>query len=218
MSDSLRPHGPHTSLSVHGIFQARVLEWVAISFSRGSSWPRDQTRASHIAGRRFTVWASREACVQLFCNPMDGSPLGSSVRRIPQARILEWVAISFSKVSSQPRDWTQASCTGRWVLYHWATREVIWFQYWHLVMSMCRAVSCTVGKGCFLWPACSFNKTLLAFTLLRLPNLPVIPGISWLLTFAFQSPVMKRTSIFLVLVLEGLVGHHRTVYLQLLRH
>ena len=41
--------------SVHGIFQARVLEWVAISFSRGSSQPRDQTQVSHTAGRRFTV-------------------------------------------------------------------------------------------------------------------------------------------------------------------
>ena len=47
--------------SVHGIFQARVLEWGAISISRGSSWPRDQTQVSHIAGRRFTVWATREA-------------------------------------------------------------------------------------------------------------------------------------------------------------
>ena len=44
--------------SVHGIFQARVLEWVAISFSRGSSRPRDWTRG--IAGRCFTVWATRE--------------------------------------------------------------------------------------------------------------------------------------------------------------
>ena len=43
--------------SVHGIFQARVLEWVAISFSRGSSWPRDQTQISCIAGRCFTLWA-----------------------------------------------------------------------------------------------------------------------------------------------------------------
>ena len=46
--------------SVHGILQARVLEWVAISLSRGSSQPRDRTLASHIAGRRFTVWATRE--------------------------------------------------------------------------------------------------------------------------------------------------------------
>ena len=41
--------------SVHGIFQARVLEWIAISFSRGSSRPRNRTWVSHIAGRRFTV-------------------------------------------------------------------------------------------------------------------------------------------------------------------
>ena len=47
--------------SIRGIFQARVLEWVAISFSRGSSWPRDQTQVSHIAGRRFTLWVTREA-------------------------------------------------------------------------------------------------------------------------------------------------------------
>ena len=46
--------------SVHGIFQARVLKWVATSFSRGSSWLRDQTQVSHIVGRRFTVWATRE--------------------------------------------------------------------------------------------------------------------------------------------------------------
>ena len=47
--------------SVHGIFQAKILEWVAISFSRGSSQPRDRTQVSHTAGRLFTVWATREA-------------------------------------------------------------------------------------------------------------------------------------------------------------
>ena len=41
--------------SVHGIFQARILEWVAISFSRGSSRPMDQTQISCIAGRRFNL-------------------------------------------------------------------------------------------------------------------------------------------------------------------
>ena len=46
--------------SIHGIFQARILEWVAISFSRRSSWPRDWTHVSHIVGRRFTVWTTRE--------------------------------------------------------------------------------------------------------------------------------------------------------------
>ena len=46
--------------SVHGIPQARILERVAISFSRGPSWPRDGTWVSRIAGRFFTIWASRE--------------------------------------------------------------------------------------------------------------------------------------------------------------
>ena len=46
--------------SDHGIFQPRRLEWVAIYFSRGSSWPRDWTRVSCIAGRHFTVWATTE--------------------------------------------------------------------------------------------------------------------------------------------------------------
>jgi len=47
--------------SVHGIFRARILEWVAISFSRGSSRPRDWTRDSCIVGRPFTFWASSKA-------------------------------------------------------------------------------------------------------------------------------------------------------------
>ena len=47
--------------SVHGIFQARILEWVAISSSRASSLPRDWTWVSFIAGRFFTIWATREA-------------------------------------------------------------------------------------------------------------------------------------------------------------
>ena len=46
---------------VHGILQSRILEWVAMSSSRGSSWPRDQTWVSCIAGRFFTIWATREA-------------------------------------------------------------------------------------------------------------------------------------------------------------
>ena len=47
--------------SFHGILQARILEWVAISFSRGSSLPRDRTSVSHIPGRCFNLWATREA-------------------------------------------------------------------------------------------------------------------------------------------------------------
>ena len=58
VSDSLRPGS-----SIHGILQARILEWVAIPFSRASSRPRDQTQVSHIVGRCFTLWATRESCI-----------------------------------------------------------------------------------------------------------------------------------------------------------
>ena len=44
--------------SVHGILQTRILQWVAVPFSRGSSQPTDQTQISHIAGRFFTSWAT----------------------------------------------------------------------------------------------------------------------------------------------------------------
>ena len=47
--------------SVHGILQKTILEWVAIPFSRVASWPRDWTQISCIAGKFFTLWATREA-------------------------------------------------------------------------------------------------------------------------------------------------------------
>ena len=63
-----------------------------------------------------------QSCPTL-CDQMDCSPPGSSVYGIFQASILEWVAISYSRRSSQPRDRTHVSCdpcTGRWMLYHCA--------------------------------------------------------------------------------------------------
>ena len=75
--------------SIHGIFQARILKWVAISSSRGSSWPRGRTPVSRSAGRRFTAWATGEApsvqfssvaqsCPTL-CDPMNCSMPGLPV-------------------------------------------------------------------------------------------------------------------------------------------
>ena len=54
---------------------------------------------------------------------MDYSLPGFSVHAISQARILEWVAISFPRGSFWPRNWTQVSCIDRWILYCWATKE-----------------------------------------------------------------------------------------------
>ena len=104
--------------SVRGIFQVRMLEWVAISFSGGSSQPRDLTCVSCTAGRFFTTEPptaaaaaakSLQSCLTL-CDPIDGSPPGSAVPGILQGRTLEWVAISFSGGSSWPRNRTLVSC------------------------------------------------------------------------------------------------------------
>ena len=52
--------------SSHGIFHARVLEWVAISSSRGSSWTRDRSQVSCITSKCFTIWATRESIKELY--------------------------------------------------------------------------------------------------------------------------------------------------------
>ena len=110
MSDSCDPMDCSLpGSSVHGIFQAIVLEWVAISFSRGSSWPRDRTRVSHLVDRCFTDWATRE--VQLLiqvvkllvcsvpqspptlCDPMDCSPSISSAHGF--YRLEYWSGLPF---------------------------------------------------------------------------------------------------------------------------
>ena len=76
--------------SVHGIFWARMLDWAAISYSRGSSQPRNQTCISCIAGRLLTVWATRE----VLCLPIRQS-------FTPQVW-LRHSAISSSTVSPKP--------------------------------------------------------------------------------------------------------------------
>ena len=94
--------------SVLRISQARILEQVAVSFSRGSSWSRDWICVSCIGRQILYHWATRDAhipaaaaaksiqlCLTL-CDPIDGSPPGSPVPGSLQARTLEWVAISFS--------------------------------------------------------------------------------------------------------------------------
>ena len=54
--------------SVHGILQARIVEWVAIPFLRGSSWPKDWIHISHKADRFFTVWATMKPIVKVYHN------------------------------------------------------------------------------------------------------------------------------------------------------
>ena len=93
VSDSLRSHGLYSSpgFSVHGILQAVLLEWVAIPFSRGSSKPRDWTQVSHIAGRFFTFWATREASFWAYW------PINISIN----SKYLVAIMLFFSSVTSR---------------------------------------------------------------------------------------------------------------------
>ena len=124
MSDSCNPMNCSPSgSSVHGIFQAKILEWVAIAFSRGSSWPRDWTQVScmqadsllselpmnsHVTNThnklswkdiffkiKSSMLLSHFSPVRLCATPQTAAPQ-APVPGILQARTLGWVAISFS--------------------------------------------------------------------------------------------------------------------------
>ena len=89
------------------------------------------------------------SCVQLFWYPMDCSLLGSSVHGISQARILEWVAISFSRGSSWFRDQTHVSCiAGRFftILYHWGTKPPFFSILFFIVQFSSVAQSCVTPR------------------------------------------------------------------------
>ena len=73
--------------SVHGILQVKILEWVAISFSRGSSQPRNRTWVSCIAGRFFTDWAVREVLSGWVCQDLSVSQRGGS-QSSPRCRLI----------------------------------------------------------------------------------------------------------------------------------
>ena len=82
--------------SVHGILQARIQEWVAIPFSRGSSWPRDWTQISCTAGGFFTVWTTREASRRMCTGYMH------------LLRCFTWGAWTFVDFGSCRESWNQS--------------------------------------------------------------------------------------------------------------
>ena len=140
------------SYTVHGILQARIMEWVAFPFSRVSSQPRDQTQVSHITGRFFTSWTTREA--QEYC----------SGQRIP------------SPGSSQPRNQTGVPCIAGGFFTNWAVREALTLsqqmkkkqQYQNMAHHKGTKTSKVLNKILFfLWIFCrliskSFNVLLLS--------------------------------------------------------
>ena len=170
VSSSFYPtEGPYFSYSVPLIMQHTHTR----SAVRGYKECRPQKYLS-FRGISFALASHGEICGTVLCtqscptlgNPMDYSLLDSSVHGIFQARILEWVAISFSRGSSRPRDWTRVSCvscTGTWILYCWATREA----QGHYLLLIVQSLS-PVQLFATLWTtvrqaSLSFTKVIIVF-------------------------------------------------------
>ena len=111
---------------VHGIFQARILEWLVISFSRRSSQPRGWTQVPHVVGRRFTVWATREVL---------------SRQRPPQYPLLSLLS-----------EVTDANTTTKWKkLATWWPRAWNPQTYWHLRTYDVNPYCYSVAKSCLIF-------------------------------------------------------------------
>ena len=123
--------------SIHGILQARTLEWVAISFSK-SNYRRKESEVI-------------QSCLTL-CDPMDCSLPGSSIHGIFQAGVLEWVAISFSRYLKYPNGIKRCLLLGRKVMTSLdsmlKSRDITLPKKVHLVNAMVFPV---VMYGCESW-------------------------------------------------------------------
>ena len=97
--------------------------------------PPPQGHPSRLPPCRPSCCLVAKSCLTL-CGPVDCSPTGSSVHRISQARIPEWIAISFSRGSSRFRDWTRVSCITGGFFTNWATREHSTNIYWVCILGL----------------------------------------------------------------------------------
>ena len=116
--------------SAREILQARLLGWIAIPFSKGSSRPRDQTQVSHIAGRFFTIWVTKEVHLPLLLSHFSHVRLCAALQ--PARLLCPWDSPGESsrvgcRALLQEIFPTQGSNSGllccRQIPYHWAYRE-----------------------------------------------------------------------------------------------
>ena len=125
-----------TDSSVHGILQARILEWVAIPFSRVSSWSKDRTQVSHTAGRFFTIFSSVNQSCPTLCDPLDcstpGFPVHHQLPELTQTHVY-WVGDAIQPshpLSSPSRTFNLSQHQGlfKWVSSSHQVAKVLEFQ------------------------------------------------------------------------------------------
>ena len=145
---------------VHAILQARILEWVAFPFSRGSFQPKDRTQVSCVTGEFFTIWAAREA----------------------QEYWSGWVAYPFSSGSSRPRTQTRVCYIAGGFFTNWATRGALF--RWKDGYCLCVCVSVPSLYVCMcvsvpskMWPlqVHSYDGLVFTWAVPVLRALPVLP-------------------------------------------
>ena len=146
--------------AVHGVTKSRtrLSEWIALS------WTEQWMSVAHsaISAIRCNMFICCSYCLvaKLFmtlCDPLDYNLPGFSVHGILQARILERVAISFSRGSSQPRDQTCIFCNGRHILYCWVMREapiylLMEYYFWFLEIDIGCYINTTSVLPSILFP------------------------------------------------------------------
>ena len=128
--------------SVHGILQARIMEWGAMPSSRGSSWPRDWTHVSYIIGRFFTIWATKKALYILvgISNEMLCSQCSLSV--------LYHFALSYS-VMFTLTPWLSCSPPGFFTIK--SLFVPLWRYFKTIIHSSSKFLPLMSSHGCF-WP------------------------------------------------------------------
>ena len=93
---------------------------------------------------------------------MDGSLPGSSVHGISQARVLEWVAISFCRGSSRHRDWTHVSCISRLIVHHWTTSGTQMAGYYLVLINHWMNISCPIAFVLRSFHLVKISKTIIS--------------------------------------------------------
>ena len=101
-------------------------------------------------------WSEVAQSCPILCDPMDCNLTGSSIHGIFLARILEWVAMPFSRGSSRPRGRTHIPCIGKWFLNHWTTREVPRLLFKRMIPTQ----QGSKVSGTILMPLLTIEKTL----------------------------------------------------------
>ena len=157
---------PWTVASVHGILQARILEWVTIPFSRGSSQPRDQTQVSHIAGRSFTIRTIREA-LRMVLRKVSATPQN----RLGLRLLVEKAMATHSSTLAWKISWTEElgglqSMGSQRVGHDWATSLLLftfmrWRRKWQPtpVFLPRESQGWRSLVGCHLWGRTESNTT-----------------------------------------------------------